>query len=560
MWGGGPQPSLASFTSSSRKPKARRVTENRHILSAGRRDTREKRALRRAGIRRGNSLPEGEIHAIATVIELDIIGIIIIIIISTIYTAISTAASRHRYKTLLDTACSGSFTRNKEEFKWDLLDRIQENTEGWENDKGRVSDIEEERLLEILKKHRGAIGYTLDDLKGISPAICQHAINIEDGAKPVVEHQRRLIPKMKDVVRNEVLKLLEAGIIYPIADSRWVSPVHCVPKKGGIIVVPNDNDELIPQRVVVGYRMCIDFRKVNKVTKKDHYPLPFIDQMLERLSKNTHFCFLDGYSGFSQIAVRAKDQEKTTFTCPYGTYAYRRMPFGLCNAPATFQRCMSAIFHGFCEKIVEVFMDDFSVYGNSFDNCLRNLDKVLQRCEETNLVLDWEKYHFMVNEGIVLGHKISERGIEVDRAKVEAIEKMPYPRDVKGSVLDLEAPWSPTTKTRGLGRKRWMKGLLPPALSLNSFPCVEEAIRVTDEFCDQYRALRREVEILQEENKRLRRMLEYYSIPITRSPPPHLDNNESLRVLVQNCQTEKLKLKEICKKREKNPPSSPPEE
>ncbi|KAK1684007.1 hypothetical protein QYE76_044855 [Lolium multiflorum] len=292
-------------------------------------------------------------------------------------------------------------------------------------------EIEEERLLEILKKHRGAIGYTLDDLKGISPSICQHAINMEEDAKPVVEHQRRLIPKMKEVVRNEVLKLLEAGIIYPIADSRWVSPVHCVPKKGGMTVVPNDNDELIPQRIVVGYRMCIDFRKVNKVTKKDHYPLPFIDQMLERLSKNTHFCFLDGYSGFSQIAVKAKDQEKTTFTCPYGTYAYRRMPFGLCNAPATFQRCMSAIFHGFCESIVEVFMDDFSVYGNSFDNCLRNLDKVLQRCEETNLVLNWEKCHFMVNEGIVLGHKISERGIEVDRAKVEAIEKMPYPRDVK---------------------------------------------------------------------------------------------------------------------------------
>ncbi|KAK1678400.1 hypothetical protein QYE76_039248, partial [Lolium multiflorum] len=296
----------------------------------------------------------------------------------------------------------------------------------------KLLEFEEERLLEILKKHRGAIGYTLDDLKGISPSICQHAINMEDDAKPVVEHQRRLIPKMKDVVRNEVLKLLEAGIIYPIADSRWVSPVHCVPKKGGITVVPNDNDELIPQRVVVGYRMCIDYRKVNKVTKKDHYPLPFIDQMLERLSKNTHFCFLDGYSGFSQIAVKTKDQEKTTFTCPYGTYAYRRMPFGLCNAPATFQRCMSAIFHGFCENIVEVFMDDFSVYGNSFDSCLRNLDKVLQRCEETNLVLNWEKCHFMVNEGIVLGHKISERGIEVDRAKVEAIEKMPYPRDVKG--------------------------------------------------------------------------------------------------------------------------------
>ena len=123
------------------------------------------------------------------------------------------------------------------------------------------------------------------------------------------------------MVRNEILKLLEAGIIYPVADSQWVSPVHCVPKKGGITVVPNDKDELIPQIIVTGYRMVIDFRKRNKATKKDHYPLPFIDQMLERLSKHTHFCFLDGYSGFSQIPVSKEDQEKTTFTCPFDTFA-----------------------------------------------------------------------------------------------------------------------------------------------------------------------------------------------------------------------------------------------
>ena len=112
---------------------------------------------------------------------------------------------------------------------------------------------------------------------------------------------------MKEVVRNEILKLLEAGIIYPIADSRWVSPIHCVPKKGGITVVPNDKDELIPQRIISSYRMVINFRKLNKATRKDHYPLSFIDQMLERLSKHTHFCFLDGYSGFSQIPVSADD-------------------------------------------------------------------------------------------------------------------------------------------------------------------------------------------------------------------------------------------------------------
>jgi hypothetical protein len=132
----------------------------------------------------------------------------------------------------------------------------------------KLSGKEEERLLEILRKHQGVMGYTLDDLKGISPTICQHAINMEPDAKLVVEHQRRLIPKMKEVVRNEVLKLLDAGIIYPIADSRWVSPMHCVPKKGGITVVPNENNELIPQRVVVGYRMCIDFRKSTKLLRK----------------------------------------------------------------------------------------------------------------------------------------------------------------------------------------------------------------------------------------------------------------------------------------------------
>ena len=152
---------------------------------------------------------------------------------------------------------------------------------------------------------------------------------MEPDAKPVVDHQRRLNPKMKEVVRIEVLKLLKAGIIYPIADSRWVRHVHCVPKKGGITVHPNDKNELIPQRIVTGYRMVIDFRKLNKATRKDHYPLPFIDQMLERLSKHTHFCFLDGYSGFSQIPISQPAQEKTTFTCPFGTYAYRRMPFGL---------------------------------------------------------------------------------------------------------------------------------------------------------------------------------------------------------------------------------------
>ncbi|GKC84294.1 putative nucleotidyltransferase, ribonuclease H [Tanacetum coccineum] len=154
--------------------------------------------------------------------------------------------------------------------------------------------------------------------------------------------------------------------------------------------------------------------------------------MLERLCGNEYYCFLDGFSGFFQIPIALKDQEKTTFTCPYGTFAYRRMPFGLCNAPATFQRCMTAIFHDMVEDFMEVFMDDFSVFGNSFDCCLANLDRMLARYKETNLVLNWGKCHFMVKEGIVLGPKISGAGIEVDRAKIDVITKLPYPTNVKG--------------------------------------------------------------------------------------------------------------------------------
>ena len=133
--------------------------------------------------------------------------------------------------------------------------------------------------------------------------------------------------------------------------------------------------------------------------------------MLERLAGQSYYCFLDGYSGYNQIDVDPKDQEKTIFTCPFGVFAYRCMPFGLWNAPASFQRCMMAIFSDMVEKCIEVFMDDFSVFGPSFEGCLSNLERVLKRCEKSNLVLNWEKFHFMVQEGIVLGHKISVRGI-----------------------------------------------------------------------------------------------------------------------------------------------------
>nr|XP_016443955.1 PREDICTED: uncharacterized protein LOC107769263 [Nicotiana tabacum] len=144
----------------------------------------------------------------------------------------------------------------------------------------------------------------------------------------------------------------------------------------------------------------------------------FVDQMLDRLAGRSHFYFLDGYSEYNQIFIAPEDREKTSFTCPYGIYAFRRMPFGLCNAPATFQRYMMAMFTDMVEDIMEVFMDDFSVVGNSLDEFLINLTRVLKRCIETNLVLNWEKCHFMVQEGIFLGHRVSSKGIEVDLLKL----------------------------------------------------------------------------------------------------------------------------------------------
>ncbi|GJX79157.1 reverse transcriptase domain-containing protein [Tanacetum coccineum] len=217
-------------------------------------------------------------------------------------------------------------------------------------------------------------------------------------AKPSMEEPPEL--ELKDLPSHLKYAYLEENDKLPVIiakglkddENPWVSTVHCVPKKGGITVVANEENELIPTRLVTRWRVCIDYRKLNEATQKYHFPLPFLDQMLERLAGNEFYCFLDGFLGYFQIPIDPQDQEKTTFTCPYRTFAYRRMPFGLCNAP----------------------------------------EKMLKRCEDTNLVLNWEKCHFMCREGIVLGHKISKSGIEVDRAKVDVIAKLPHPTTVKG--------------------------------------------------------------------------------------------------------------------------------
>ncbi|GJY32096.1 reverse transcriptase domain-containing protein [Tanacetum coccineum] len=159
-------------------------------------------------------------------------------------------------------------------------------------------------------------------------------------------------------------------------------------------MVTNDNNELILTRLVTGWRVCIDYRKLNDATHKDHFPLPFMEQMLERLAGNEFYCFLDGFFGYFQIPIDPQDQEKTTFTSPYGTFAYHRMPFGLCNALETFQRCLVAIFHDMIEKTMEVFMDDFLIFGDSFSSCLSHLDMMLKRFRTPRAIISDRGTHF----------------------------------------------------------------------------------------------------------------------------------------------------------------------
>jgi hypothetical protein len=168
-------------------------------------------------------------------------------------------------------------------------------------------------LITVLEKHRLAFGYSLQDLKEISPTLCPHRIPKDPNILPSREPQRRLNNAMREVVKEEVLKLLHARIIYPVPRSEWVSHVQVVPKKRGMTIVKNKKNELIHQRTVIEWRMCIDYRKLNKATKKDHFPLPFIDEMLEQLANYSFFCFLNGYSGYHQILIHPNDQSKNHF-------------------------------------------------------------------------------------------------------------------------------------------------------------------------------------------------------------------------------------------------------
>ena len=179
-----------------------------------------------------------------------------------------------------------------------------------------LTTAEEDKLLRVLWDHKDALGWSLDDLKGIRPSMCMHRILLEDGHKPSVETQRRLNPTIKEVVHKEVLKWLDVGVILPISDSAWVSSIQVVPKKGATTMIKIENNIFLPSKTVTGWRICIEYRKLNKATRKDHFPLPFLDQMLDRLVGHEYYYFLDGYSGYNKIATAPRGSREDDIHLP----------------------------------------------------------------------------------------------------------------------------------------------------------------------------------------------------------------------------------------------------
>jgi hypothetical protein len=267
--------------------------------------------------------------------------------------------------------------------------------------------------LQFFKDTQDVFAWTYKDLKGVLPDICQHQIVLEPNAKPVRQRQYRMNPKYSLIIKEEIYKLLECGFIYPVPYSEWVSPIVVVPKKNGKL------------------RICVDFQKLNNVTQKDYFPLPFTDAILDGVAGHECYSFLDGFSGYNQVMIALACRAYTTFITDWGTYAYNVMPFGLCNAPATFQRVMTTAFQKYLRKFIEIFLDDFCVFSTcqKHTECLK---KCFEQCREYGISINAAKFEFIVPCGRLFGHIVSNEGIAVDPDKVASILLLPIPEHITG--------------------------------------------------------------------------------------------------------------------------------
>ncbi|MCO5579608.1 hypothetical protein L7F22_033465 [Adiantum nelumboides] len=243
-------------------------------------------------------------------------------------------------------------------------------------------------------------------IKGVD--VIQHHIDLKPDAKPIAQKLRSLGVVQQEALLSEANKLLKAGFIYPVTNFEWVSPVVVTPKKNG------------------KWRVCVDYKPLNAATKRDHFPLPFQDEILNEVAGHEHYTVCDGYSSYYQIRIAEEDQHKTTFITPWGCFAFRVMPFGLTNVPSTFTRFTSFIFQPFFGKTIKVFLDDFCTYSDRALHCQR-VEEGLQRLYQYGGQLNPDKCHVAEEEVVLLGHVISQEGIKVDPSSVQAILDLPPP-------------------------------------------------------------------------------------------------------------------------------------
>ena len=276
-----------------------------------------------------------------------------------------------------------------------------------------LSPEEKERLTKFLKQHEEVFAWTYEDMPGLDPKLVEHRLVLKPDVKPVKQKLRKMDPRIEQQVKEGLEDLLKAGFIRTIDYPDWLANIVVVPKKSGKV------------------RICIDFRDLNRATPKDDYPLPSIDLLIDSTAGHAMFSFMDGYSGYNQIKLAARDQSKTSFTTPWGTFCYTVMPFGLKNAGATYQRAMAVIFHDQMRKIMDAYVDDILVKSKEGEDHLEALDQVFKRLILYKLRLNPQKCVFGVESGKLLGFLVSKKGIEVDPAKAKAIINMPPPKNLK---------------------------------------------------------------------------------------------------------------------------------
>ena len=270
-----------------------------------------------------------------------------------------------------------------------------------------------EDLISLLREYSDIFAWSYEDMPGLDTDIVQHFLPLKPECVPVKQKLRRTHPDMAVKIKEEVQKQIDAGFLVTSTYPQWVANIVPVPKKDGKV------------------RMCVDYRYLNKASPKDDFPLPHIDMLVDNTAKFKVFSFMDGFSGYNQIKMAPEDMEKTTFITPWGTFCYRVMPFGLKNAGATYQRAMTTLFHDMMHKEIEVYVDDMIAKSRTEVEHVEHLLKLFQHLRKFRLRLNPNKCTFGVRSGKLLGFVVSERGIEVDPAKVKAIQEMPAPKTEK---------------------------------------------------------------------------------------------------------------------------------